>query len=521
MEAGAFDRGSFLEALLLFYRWIRAGLCIIRANDGRLVSLYPNRAQRELFARILGQAVDEKPVRIIILKARKLGMSTFVQALFFFLCAHYPNRRAFTVGHEAKATDDIFEITKRIAANYPFVQVDPTRREIGFPEQGSRYSCQTAAGQAVGAGSTPSFIHLSEVSKWTGPAEATDYTASNAVPRLPGTIIVYESTATGRNLFWRKFEAAHDPENPFAPLFLPWFLDESLRSIVEDPIRFETTVTGEECDLRSAASGYGIFLTREALQWRRTAIKEIGAHLFRQEYPSTPEESVSARKGLILPRVQRAVTESIPVDPYECDSDTLVGGIDAGYFDATVFVHAVVYDGRLWIYDIYRRTEALIQDHVEALRPGCRYWIDPSAVQFRRELQRAAQLRGLPVRIAPAPRIVSETRRDSVRPELSKVRELIEQGRIRVLRSCAEPLLVEADSFFWNSRTDKPHEQRSESVGHYDVIAALRYLICGCWRRLTAQALLGNESECMVTAPRLVGRLGQSNIVRRAALKGW
>jgi len=180
-KEGEMRKGSLCEALILFYFWLEADLCLIRDQNSDIVPLRPNLSQKVVLGTMIKQALAGKPVRIIILKARKVGCSTFVQCLFFFLCRHYPNRLAITLAHETRATSEIFEITKRVAAKY-LIEADSRHNEIEFKEQESRYYCHTAGGLGVGAGSTPNFLHLSEVPKWPAHGMETEYTATEAVP---------------------------------------------------------------------------------------------------------------------------------------------------------------------------------------------------------------------------------------------------------------------------------------------------------------------------------------------------
>ncbi len=115
-----------------------------------------------------GGAGFGKPIRIVVLKARKGGVSTLVQALFFFLCGHYKNQVCTMLAHVPDSTAEIFEIARFMAAEYAELPVEPPQpyqQKLVFPGQTSRYWCHTAAGAGVGAGGTPNALHLSEAEK--------------------------------------------------------------------------------------------------------------------------------------------------------------------------------------------------------------------------------------------------------------------------------------------------------------------------------------------------------------------
>ena len=63
----------------------------IQNKGGKLVPLRFNWAQQRLYREIERQRAAGRPVRIIILKARQVGFSTAVAALFYERSARYPN----------------------------------------------------------------------------------------------------------------------------------------------------------------------------------------------------------------------------------------------------------------------------------------------------------------------------------------------------------------------------------------------------------------------------------------------
>lgn len=474
-QTGRLRKGSILESLVLFCKWINLGQCMIRDIYADHIILQPNRTQLIILATMMQQAFEEKPVRLVILKARKVGVSTFLQALLFFLCSLHANRLAKTVAHEAGATQEIFDITRLMAESCEDIGSSIGQKGITFTNR-SNYFCRTAGGHGVGAGGTPNYIHLSEMALWQLKKEQTDYTLTSSVPDTNlDTIIAYESTAKGRELFWFKFDNASDPHNPYEPIFIPWYFDEKCQVTVRDKETFE--ITDEENELIDRAREEGIYLSLEALQWRRDKIKTLGPEIFRQEYPSTPEEAVQASKGLILPGIRSCLIDRLPFNIDSMVERERVGGIDYGYYDSTVIISAIYHDQMVYVIDIYHRAEKLACDHAMFLKEGYTYFMDPSAVQGREELRKEAKVKKIPCRIIPSPR--RKNPQGIVKSELQSVRDLIRHGKLKVLRSCSRQLLTEADNYAWNPRTGEPDSTRSVESGHYDTIDALRYLVAG------------------------------------------
>ncbi len=467
------------KRLVFCWQWIVAGGCYIRDKNEKIIQLEPNRAQETIFATMLLQSLRGVPVRVAILKARKLGASTIVSAVFYFLCRHYRNQRALMLAHNGDSTHEIFDIARRIG-DKDLIQRPRVNRTLMFfyPEDGI-YNCQTAGGEGVGAGGTPNLLHLSEVALWPHTKkEESRYTATNAVPAVLTTIIVEESTARGRELFFKNWDAARVDAHPYDQVFLPWFLDEELTAIVPD----EFTLDEDESQLVQIGLRYGVPIADPQLAWRREKIADIGEHRFRQEYPSTPEESISAEKGQVLAGMRECLIDELPFayDATEWDQER-VGGIDFGFYDATAIVHAVYRDQVLYVVGTYRATKGLSSEHAEELAVGHRYYCDPSAVQAREDM-RATLTGNDGIGLVGAPR-AKAAGGDMVIQEWRAVSSLIRQSKLFILTSVAEQLIIEADNLFWNSQTGKPDQTRGSAWGHFDTLDALRYCVMGVLTR--------------------------------------
>lgn len=65
-----------------FYRYARGNL-FIRDKNARIIRFVPNIAQRALIDRVLYLLENKLPVRIMVLKARQMGLSTAIEALIY------------------------------------------------------------------------------------------------------------------------------------------------------------------------------------------------------------------------------------------------------------------------------------------------------------------------------------------------------------------------------------------------------------------------------------------------------
>lgn len=277
----------------------------IKTKSGTVVPFRLNDAQRKLYAVAKRQQDAGKPVRLIILKARQLGFSTLTEGLIFHACATRRNVNALIVAHREDATANLFRMSKLFYDELP-APVKPMLRasnaqELVFenpsklrserearPGLRSRIRCATAGGRGIGRSDTLQCVHLSEYAFWPEGADGKASTLAGilqAVPSLPGTMVVIESTANGFEDFKERWDAAVAGENDFEPVFFAWFENPDYSM----PVVPGTEWTPEERDLKAAYQ-----LTDGQLQWRRWCIaNNCGGSLdmFRQEYPASPGEA--------------------------------------------------------------------------------------------------------------------------------------------------------------------------------------------------------------------------------------
>lgn len=474
ITSGEFPLDSMLNRIMRFFVRVCEGAWMIRDEHEQIVPMKPRPAQIELTAAMMDQAALNLPIRILIGKDRKRGMSTWVQCLFCDLCSHENNQRAVTIAHESTATTEIFTIA-RTAADYGIVPCIPNKMDITWPATKSNYHAQTAGATAVGAGGTPNLLHLSELAKWDQNKEDTHTNSVNAVPTTGTSIIVKESTFELRELFWNQFEAACDEANPYIPLFFPWFANPK-PSI---PAKIGFIMSDDERGIVNHAKGQGVELSYDNLQWRRNKIAEIGRHRFRREYPVSPQEAVQASEGLIFPYMRDLVIDELPFDPTGLDIySQLRGGIDYGFNDPTVILSGWFIDDALFITRCWRQREGQPATHTKGLLKGAKYYDDPSGLKARAELRAASEREALCCKFIAAPRR-KEGEKDFVNEEIRLVEKWMLGGKIQILRSAATQLIVESDSYAWNPNTSKPDDTRGESWGHFDTLDALRYAIMG------------------------------------------
>lgn len=291
-----------MRARLRDVRWYIENHLYIRTKDSRTVLFAMNPAQIRLYETIEKLRAEGKPVRVIILKARQMGFSTLTEALIFQRAATGKNVNALIVAHREDSTSNLFKMSKRFLERLEPALRPMTRssnaQEILFenpdknlerkalnPGLMSRIRCQTAGGYGIGRSDTIQLVHASEFAFWPGDKKGIWAGIMQAVPDSPETMVIVESTANGFDEFHDMWERAERGESDFVPMFFPWYEFPAYRR-KPDP---DTEWTKKERELQER---YG--LDEGQLAWRRWCIRNNCAgdeDLFRQEYPSNPEEA--------------------------------------------------------------------------------------------------------------------------------------------------------------------------------------------------------------------------------------
>src|SRR5437763_10585606 len=170
----------------------------VRDKRGQLCRLAPNRAQQAF------EAAASR--RNVVLKARQMGLTTWVAARFFIATITRPGTVTVQVAHDQRSAEEIFRIVHRFLENFDCPRMLGERgaivtsranvRQIVFPHLDSEYRVESAADPNAGRGLTIHHLHCSEVARWTGDAADTLASLRAAVPPT-GSTVVLESTPNG------------------------------------------------------------------------------------------------------------------------------------------------------------------------------------------------------------------------------------------------------------------------------------------------------------------------------------
>lgn len=265
----------------------------IRDKNNNIVPLKLNEPQLRYYNVIKQLHEQNKPIRIIILKARQMGFSTETESIIFKNVVTKHNYNAGIVAHKEDSTSNLFNMSKRMLENLPDSikpeQKKSNAKELVFNNENgtgldSKIKCMTAGGKGIGRSDTFTALHLSELAFWEGNKEDTLLGLLQAVPNTPDSMIIIESTANGYDYFKELWDKAVSGENDFYPLFVGWNELEEYKMPYTGFI-----LTKEEKDLQKQFN-----LSLDQLEWRRWCIKNnCGGDIekFKQEYPISPDEA--------------------------------------------------------------------------------------------------------------------------------------------------------------------------------------------------------------------------------------
>lgn len=310
MDAKAFIKKIRNDKLFYMHNFLK-----IRTKSGELITFKVNNAQRKSMERIAEQKKKGKPVRVIWLKARQLGISTFCEGYIFHDTANSGLKNSMIIAHEDKATQNLFAMSKLFYEELPdairpmkkysnesaLTFENPTNDDAEKkrnPGLRSKITVATAKNVDTGRSATIHNLHASEVAFWDN-AERLMTGLLQCVPDTPNSSVFIESTANGiGGWFYNLWKRSERGETDYIPIFLAWFDNpEYIREFdtKSEKKAFVERVNSEKGEEYNLIEQFG--LTWEQLNWRKWCISNKlnnDIELFHQEYPSTPDEAFIA-----------------------------------------------------------------------------------------------------------------------------------------------------------------------------------------------------------------------------------
>jgi len=279
--------------------------------------LNPN--QVKAFDLVKKQYSESKWIRAIVLKSRRVGMSSFFDGLLTIHGVARPQAHARIVAHLKQTSETgLFRVPRDLGLglNQHAECCDVRARSIIFYHQAgdSLLDLATAGTGAGGRGETLTALHLSEAASF--PGDDSFLSLLPAVSKGPDTIIAIESTAYGRTgigqSFYEFWNSACAGNNGYIPIFLSWLDDPACRRSADEAE--DAPASDLERELMKKPFG----ASREQIAWMRLTMASECKNeepKWLQEYPHTPEVAFIATGDPAFPREEIAYAVSTKKPP--------------------------------------------------------------------------------------------------------------------------------------------------------------------------------------------------------------
>lgn len=236
----------------------------------------------------------------LILKARQLGISTFVCLLFLDRCLFNSNLHAGIIAHTREDAEVMFRRVK-----FAYDSLPEELKALRSVNTDNARELQLSNGSTLRVGtsmrsSTLQLLHISEFGKICAkfPDKAREIVTGSLNALAPGQYVFIESTAEGREGYFfqmcKEARAIKDSEKKLTPLdfrfhFFPWHAHKSYRIDSKD-----VAVPKHYSDYFNALEGIiSSQLDEEQRAWYVKRASTQGEDM-KREFPSTPDEAFEA-----------------------------------------------------------------------------------------------------------------------------------------------------------------------------------------------------------------------------------
>lgn len=304
-----------------------------------------NNAQRVVVARLMQLIAEGKPLWLIILKSRQMGITTLVALWQYWQLWRKPNVQSLFLGDKVPLLMRQIEIVRATHDNLPDVgNIKPQLRsdnksksgtipkyELYFAKRGTRAwnsggTTVVAKNPASVLGFQGTHVTCSEAAFWNGDGDILEVILDALLPQLPPpaspnyleSSMIVESTPQGpndfRDLYWANKEQLTDAK--WTIVFLPWYIhDEEYFSAAPDDWEMSPA---ELLDQQRCTRGRlrldGKVVTREQMYWRHLKIRdEYGGSVdtFDEWFISDDDSCFRAADGSVFKSDAKFLTASV------------------------------------------------------------------------------------------------------------------------------------------------------------------------------------------------------------------
>jgi hypothetical protein len=307
------DAETFIQTLTIYNKAL-----------GRLGYFSLNPAQQQVLP------ILESKQRIIIVKARQLGISTLVRAWHFYKAFYAQEPHTYAViSHTRDSAEHLAGLDTRFYDNLPRSLQRPlsaqTKRSIVFEDSGASVRCYTAGGR----GGTRSFaVHAAHLSEFAFGVDQEELLAQVLASAGRGQVVIESTVNQVGDTFHKLVTDSLAGENDWHVVFLPWTIEPTYRVSTGSH-----HYNAEEKELLEGG------LERQQVWWRRHQIKLMGRKKFAREFPATVQEAFQVSEDWYYDRERLGEVEVLnlgtgderayPGSGYDPEAEYIIG-VDTG-----------------------------------------------------------------------------------------------------------------------------------------------------------------------------------------------
>jgi phage terminase large subunit len=392
-------------------------------NYLKLLGLYEtiNRPQIALI-----NAINDPKYRFVCAAlARRLG-KTYIANVIGQLVTLVPNCNVLIISPNYNLSSISFELQRRLIKHFDLeVARDNLKDKIIELENGSTIRMGSLSTVDSTVGRSYDLIIFDEAALGEG-GEAAFNVALRPTLDKPNAKAIFISTPRGKQNWFSQFW-----NRGFDPNFKEWV---SLQADYSENVRMAQSDVDE-------------------------ARRSMSKAEFEQEYLA----SFTTFEGQIYSLSEDHIVDELPEDIQQLHRCEVIAGCDPGYRDETAFV-VIVYSfdrDQFYIVAEYLQAEKTTAEHAKVFQELCTRWqvgnvfIDSAAAQFASDLAYLYD-------------IATTKAKKDVLPGIAYVQTLIQQGRLKVHRSC-EHVLGMFQQYRWDTREglqrERPHHDKFSHMG--------------------------------------------------------
>ena len=291
----------------------------IRQKNLSITTIYPLFDAQQLFLdEFMKQFNLRQAIRIIVLKARQMGITTIGVAIMCWLVFQHPRCHVLSMSDEENKVEMNFSMARTAHAMLPWwmkpeKRYDERPKLLGFdrvkaddresnPGMDSLMMFEPANKPSGAAYSKSLYgVHLAEIGRYRNPKPITEGVFGSLVGYMH-SIGILEGTAQGRHTLFHKLWKAAEAGKFWAPVFMEWFREQGYTMSVPENFMLNRE---EHAIKKKIKEKCRYDLTDGQLAWRRAKIAEFEAagddDRFAQEFPLcvAAETRVSTELGII------------------------------------------------------------------------------------------------------------------------------------------------------------------------------------------------------------------------------